>query len=160
MYVDIARSDSAGIENSVLSENTNSSIDDTGHFVEPSVFQPCGGSLIELFIRKALQAPAFSRREFPNSAVTEDTVPVLHRKGEHWLVGFFDPTALLTDGFLIGRHNGSRLVLNKHGGVFAFMLTDAAVLSGGDASSRFGELRIGVHIDKKIALRIEVTPKS
>ena len=81
-------------------------------------------------------------------------MPVLHRKGEHRLVRLFDPTALLTDGFLIGRHNGSRLVLNKHGGVFALVLADAAVLSGSNAPSRFGKLRIGVHIDKKIALRI------
>lgn len=81
-------------------------------------------------------------------------MPVLHRKGEHRLVGFFDPTALLTDGFLIGRHYSSRFVLNKHGGVFAFMLTDAAVLSGSNAPSRFGELCTGVHVDKKIALCI------
>lgn len=81
-------------------------------------------------------------------------MPVLHRKGEHRLVRLFDPTALLTDGFLIGRHNGSRLVLNKHGGVFAFVLADAAVLSGSNAPSRFGKLWIGVHVDKKIALRI------
>ena len=74
---------------------------------------------------------------------------VLHRKGEHRLVGFFDPPSLLTDGFLIGRYNGSRLILNKHGGVFTLALTDAAVLSGSNAPSRFGELCTGVQIDKK-----------
>ena len=81
-------------------------------------------------------------------------MPVLHRKGEHRLVGFFDPTALLTDSFLVRRHYSSRFVLNKHSGVFTFMLTDAAVLSGGNAPSRFGKLCAGVHVDKKIALRI------
>lgn len=34
------------------------------------------------------------------------------------------------------------------------MLTDATVLSGSNAPSRFGELCTGVQIDKKIALRI------
>lgn len=81
-------------------------------------------------------------------------MPVLHRKGEHRLVRLFYPTALLTDGFLVGRYYGSRLILNKHGGVFAFVLADATVLSCSNAPSRFGELCSGVHIDKKIALRI------
>lgn len=81
-------------------------------------------------------------------------MPVLHRKGEHRLVRLFYPTALLTDSFLVRRHYGSRLILNKHSGVFAFVLTDAAVLSGGNAPSRFGKLCAGVHVDKKIALRI------
>ena len=78
-------------------------------------------------------------------------MPVLHRKGEHRLVGSFDPTALLTDGFLIGCHYSSRLVLNKHGGVFALVLADTAVLSSRNAPSRFGKLCTGIEIDKKIA---------
>ena len=81
-------------------------------------------------------------------------MPVLHRQREHRLVRLLYPTALLTDGFLVGRYYGSRLILNKHSGVFAFVLTDAAVLSGGNAPSRFGKLCAGVHVDKKIALRI------
>ena len=142
------------LDNSTDSRNDRHAYGIACHFIQPAVAQSRGLGFIELFVGKALQSPAFSRRELSHSAVAENAVSVLHRQREHRLVRLFYPTALLTDGFLVGRYYGSRLILNKHGGVFAFVLADATVLSGSNAPSRFGKLRIGVHVDKKIALRI------
>ena len=137
------------LNNSTDSRNDRHAHGVACHFSKSSVRESRGLGFVELLVGKALQSPAFSRRELSHSAVAEDTVPVLHRQGEHRLVRLFYPTALLTDSFLVRRHYGSRLILNKHGGVFAFVLTDAAVLSGGNAPSRFGKLCAGVHVDKK-----------
>ena len=81
-------------------------------------------------------------------------MPVLHRQGEHRLVRLFDPPSLLADDFFVRRQDGSRLVLNKHGGMLAAAFADAAVLSCRNAPRYLRQLRIVVHIDKKIALRI------
>ena len=120
----------------------------TRHFVKPTVFQSGCLCFIELFIGKALQAPALNGHELSDSAFMPDTVPVLRCYGEHRLIGFFDSAPLLTNFFSVGRKDRSRFIRHKDSRMLASVIADSTVLPRCNASGSIGDDGIGIHINK------------
>ena len=107
-----------------------------------------GGSLIELFVGEALQAPAFSRGQLSDSASVVDTVPVLGGKGEHGFLRFLHSSSVLTGLFPVGTENGSGAFFYQYTGMLPTVLADTGILPCRHASGDICDLGIGIQVYK------------
>lgn len=105
-----------------------------------------GGSLIELFVGEALQAPAFSRGQLSDSAPVVDTVPVLGGQGEHGFLRLLHPSSVLTGLFPVGTENCSGAFLHQHPGMLPSMLADTGILPCRHAAGGIRDLGIGIKV--------------
>ena len=116
------------------------------HFIEVTVCVDAGGSLIELFVGEALQAPAFSRGQLSDSALVVNTVSVLGGQGKHGFLRFLHSSSVLTGLFPFGTENCSGAFLHQHPGMLPTVLADTGILPCRHTSGGIRDLGIGIQV--------------
>lgn len=105
-----------------------------------------GGSLIELFVGEALQAPAFSWGQLSDSAPVVDTVPVLGGQGKHGFLRLLHSSSVLTGLFPVGTENCSGAFFYQYTGMLSTVLADTGILPCRHAVGGIRDLGIGIQV--------------